>query len=622
MTDREQLLRLADTLGIQDLDVGMMSTIHAGTLALSSAPPPAASPPLTPLPALDVAQNSAALELVEEIGRGGMGSVWLARERALDRDVAVKTLLHADDRSIASLLREARASGRLEHPNIVPVHALGADAAGQPLLVMKRVEGTTLQALIDEPENAAWPMLEERYGARMVAYAEILMAVSDALTFAHERGVVHRDIKPENIMIGPLGETYLLDWGVALDLNLGGPSEIVGTPAFMAPELARGATDEVGPATDVYLLGATLHTILTGEPRHQGANLMHVLLLAHESKAVDYGTETPSPLATLANMSTAANTAARPPSARAFRAALADYLRHRSSERLATESWERLRAIDADGPEGLRSEAASRALAEARFGFRQALTEWPTNEHASAGLGQALRLATRAEIARGNPDSAAAVLRELDKRDAELESEIEVLRRAVEEERGLAEAGRQAEVDADPAYQGRGRAIFGAAIGATIAGSVALVLVTGGGAPSAALLFSTDLAFLTVVLLGSALFRASLAANLFSRRVAISVLLCAVVGVMFSAIGFIADVPPVSQMPFRVLTYAAVFGMAAATVSRLLAAPTLIGFIGTLVAARWPALGLAAVAATVLSATSVLIWLSLWGRREQRAHGA
>jgi len=210
------------------------------------------------------------------LGRGGMGEVIAATDLHIERDVAIKRVRSpeptADD--LLRFEREARIQARLDHPAIVPVHELGKDAAGRPYFTMKRLAGTTLHARMQKDRGTIQPMLRA------------LVDACFALAHAHDRGIVHRDIKPANIMLGDYGEVYVLDWGVARVLaakrtsalslvadSLGGQTAagaILGTPGYMAPEQTRG--DAVGPAADVYSLGAILFEILAGEPLHGGGD--------------------------------------------------------------------------------------------------------------------------------------------------------------------------------------------------------------------------------------------------------------------------------------------------------------------------------------------------------------
>ena len=216
--------------------------------------------------------SSERYEVIEAIGRGGMGTVYSAFDNALGREVAIKIGNALPSTELqARLTREARVLARLEHPGIVPVHDFGLLADGRPFYVMKRVEGRTLGALI-----AAAPLLAERL--------RIFERVCEAVAFAHAHGIIHRDLKPENVMVGTFGEVMVMDWGVARVANEERPpaqgtataavvrnaaetsaGTVVGTPGFMAPEQARQILD-VDQRADVYALGAMFAMMLTGRP--------------------------------------------------------------------------------------------------------------------------------------------------------------------------------------------------------------------------------------------------------------------------------------------------------------------------------------------------------------------
>ncbi len=201
------------------------------------------------------------------LGEGGMGRVYEARHHSLGRDVAVKTLLDPENpERVCALITEGAITGSLEHPNIPPIHQLGVAAGGHPVLVMKRILGVPWGDLLRDKGHDGWRCLQTR--DQLVANVEVLMAVARAVQFAHSRGIVHRDIKPDNVLIDETGEVYLVDWGIATEISNGPGEGIVGTPGFLAPEMVM--LDELSARTDVYLLGATLHYVLTGDYQETG----------------------------------------------------------------------------------------------------------------------------------------------------------------------------------------------------------------------------------------------------------------------------------------------------------------------------------------------------------------
>jgi serine/threonine protein kinase len=221
--------------------------------------------------------------LIERVGGGGMGTVYLAEDSVLGRRVALKILdlpeLRAD--LSARLLREAQILGRLEHPGIVPVHDAGTLADGRPFYAMKFVEGERLD------------MLARRIDA-IPDRLRIFQRICEAVAFAHARGILHRDLKPENVMVGPFGEVLVMDWGVAKILREdrtpredhaevsveSSPAEtkpsktahgtVLGTAGYMAPEQARGEIDRLDERADIYSLGAILRFLLSSKRPRAG----------------------------------------------------------------------------------------------------------------------------------------------------------------------------------------------------------------------------------------------------------------------------------------------------------------------------------------------------------------
>jgi tRNA A-37 threonylcarbamoyl transferase component Bud32 len=227
-------------------------------------------------------------DVLQVHAQGGLGVVFLARDREIDRTVALKQIKPHwadDDNSRARFLLEARVTGRLEHPGIVPIYALGADATGRPYYAMRLIRGESLLDVIERFHGRG--DAEDRQ--RMPELRKLLkrfVDVCNPVDYAHSKGVIHRDIKPANIMVGKFGETLVVDWGlakvigsdedVALTTRMVRTPEnevdesgtrigtTIGTPAYMSPEQAAGHNDQLGPATDVYSLGATLYQLLTG----------------------------------------------------------------------------------------------------------------------------------------------------------------------------------------------------------------------------------------------------------------------------------------------------------------------------------------------------------------------
>jgi serine/threonine protein kinase len=210
-------------------------------------------------------------EVIAEIGRGGMGTVYSALDRKLDRRVALKVLniCDAGRQAAARLAEEARILARLEHPGIVPVHELGELPDGRVYYAMKLVAGTRL----DQYAQAGPPLAER---------LRVFLRICEPVAFAHSQSVIHRDLKPQNIMVGPFGEVLVLDWGVAKITGMvrefdhanaarrddTAPGSAVGTPGYAAPEQASGTLNPVDARSDIYSLGKTLEVLLeNGEPQ-------------------------------------------------------------------------------------------------------------------------------------------------------------------------------------------------------------------------------------------------------------------------------------------------------------------------------------------------------------------
>jgi tetratricopeptide (TPR) repeat protein len=236
--------------------------------------------------------------LLDEIARGGMGLVLRGRDPDLGRDLALKILLdqHRDRSDLVDrFVEEAQICGQLQHPGVVPVYDLGTLADQRPFFTMKLVKGQTLAALL------------ATRGAELdlPRFLSVFEAICQTMAYAHSRGVIHRDLKPSNVMVGPFGEVQVMDWGLAKVLpkdgaqshvveppanqtivatfrnagegDLSQVGSVLGTPAYMAPEQARGETDSIDRPADVFALGSILCEILTGSPAFSGSGSIEVL---------------------------------------------------------------------------------------------------------------------------------------------------------------------------------------------------------------------------------------------------------------------------------------------------------------------------------------------------------
>lgn len=400
----------------------------------------------------------------KELGRGGVGVVELARQRSLDRDVAIKRLAVSDVAQEAQLLHEAMIAGKLEHPNIVPVHLVVADERG-PAVVMKRISGVEWGELIQAGETP------------LERHLEILVQVCSAVAFAHSRGVLHRDIKPSNVMIGEFDEVYLVDWGLGRTMHDGRCEThgIAGTPTYMAPEMVAGTADV---RSDVFLLGATLHELLTGETRHRGGNVVEVLSAALHCLPFEYDDGLPVEVVEVCRRGCAKDPEARYESALALRDAVREYLDHRAANQLVRAAQERADRLAELCGERADYADVQRVFSEARFGFEQALRAWPDNPEARAAQRRCVLRMIEYELDLAHPENAAALIKTLDDVPAEHRSRLEALREAREHEKqrlDLLERDRDPEVGVEA--RDRATMFLAAGVCALVVGFVSLRLL-------------------------------------------------------------------------------------------------------------------------------------------------
>ncbi len=280
------------------------------------------------------------------LGEGGSGQVLLAYQKSMGREVAVKVPRDSEPWFAPTLLAEGRLAGRIEHPNVIPIYALGRSEIGAPILVMKRMRGATWEALLRDASDAVWERFARIDGklGHLEHHLAILLAVVQGISAAHRVGVVHRDLKPANVIVSGPDEICLIDWGLALDLHdPRGAANLVGTPAFMAPEMLgpRYVDATVGERTDVYELGAMLHYVLCGRHRNEGVTTDQILERLRGPSDVDLP-DAPWALAQIVRRATAFDPKDRYPSAAAFGDAIRAWLDQRSAERIARSADERL----------------------------------------------------------------------------------------------------------------------------------------------------------------------------------------------------------------------------------------------------------------------------------------
>jgi serine/threonine protein kinase len=370
---------------------------------------PAASPPGGSLDGNAPEHGTAATQykLESRIGVGGSGEVWSAVQVSLGRSVAVKRLhFHAGPRDplkaarrLEDFRREAVITGRLDHPNIVPVYDLGTDSDGQPFLAMKLIGGTPWsQALKDD---AAMP-----YDERLAKHLPTLIEICRAVSFAHARGVIHRDLKPSQVIIGKYGEVLLTDWGLAvtfryvegdIELEEEGVPNPAGTVAFMAPEQTGSVPARLGPWTDVWLLGGILYYILTLTPPHNQVRVQEAFDHAAAGAVEPPGTRAPGlpvpiELSAICMKALARDRAQRFASVEEFSGELSRFLSSTASRSESASLASRAASLYAASPGSYTDLQACDKLLQA------AHEAWPANSEAAAlrqgVLAHLVRLAT------------------------------------------------------------------------------------------------------------------------------------------------------------------------------------------------------------------------------------
>ncbi len=463
--------KLTAAWDVRGIDIGTLSFSRGTAVDRSSVAPASTSPEALPSLLAPGPQGAKPqFEMGDVLGEGGMGVVRTAKQTALRRDVAVKMLKPGAGQSeVPQLLREARVTGVLEHPNVVPIYALGRDNDGRPLIVMKRISGESWSAEIEGADD-----VERHTDAFLRKHLAILKQVAIAAHYAHSKGIVHRDLKPENVMIGNFGEVYLVDWGIAVSLNNDNPgvpgvgdiTAIEGTPGYMAPEMAAADGAVIDERSDVYLLGAILHEIVTGEPPHDGETVVKVLTAAFASEPHAYEDGVAGDLQRICHRSMARWSDERYPSALAFAAALDEFLVHRSSTLLSDEAAVRLRETrdllsSASGGQMREHERLYAKFGECRFAFQQALRSWPENANATNGLQQTLELMVEHELSRESPRAALALTLQFPRENASLRRRVD---RALRQKKRAQERLASLERDQDLSIGASKRRVIGLAL--------------------------------------------------------------------------------------------------------------------------------------------------------------
>ena len=332
-----------------DFNRSVLSTISKRTLAEKAGP--LSSPP--------------DYEIVNKLGEGGMGVVYSAIQKTLDRTVAIKAIKAGkatSEESRRKFFYEAQITSDLDHPNIVPIHEMGSNDDGTLFYSMKMVSGTPWEDAIE--------------GKTREENIDILMKVCDAVAFAHSRNIIHRDLKPENVMLGAFGEVLVMDWGLAVNMNTNQKFGLSGTPVYMAPEMAKHDLSKIGKASDIYILGAILFQVVAGKAPHKGKTVRECMANAMLNINIEPGFE--DPLLDIANHAMATEPEDRYASVIAFQDAIREHLRYAQSIALTHRAEELLEKAILDKD----YQGFSRAL----FSMQDAIELWPENQEAKDGL--------------------------------------------------------------------------------------------------------------------------------------------------------------------------------------------------------------------------------------------
>jgi len=334
--------------------------------------------------------------IMHSIGKGGMAEVFAARQASVDRIIAlkmIKTDKKIDDESRYKFISEAVVTGDLDHPNIVPVHDLGLSQDGVLFYSMKHVKGVSWESVL--PEKSLADNLD------------ILLSVCDAMAFAHDKGIVHRDLKPLNIMLGDYGEVLVMDWGLAISFDKKGKAErlsgkmgMAGTPAFMAPEMAKCDSRRIDTRSDVYLLGGILYKIVTGLRPHESDSVVKCVQEAMLNNIQPSDKKGELTDIALKAMSTVPED--RYQSVKEFKKAIKEYQEHAESIYLSNSALEDIQNAE--------THRDYDRFAHGLYRCREALEMWPENETASKRLAHGTLSYAQCAFEKDDFDLAASLL--------------------------------------------------------------------------------------------------------------------------------------------------------------------------------------------------------------------
>jgi len=550
------------------------------------------------------------LRLGSLLGSGGMARVYSAMQTHLGREVAVKMLPERSDAwARRKLVQEARITGFLEHPGIVPVHDLIEDEQGELQVVLKRIEGQSWLRFISRPEE-----VRSRFQLEPLDWhVTVAIAVCHPLELAHERGVVHRDIKPANVMVGRFGEVYLLDWGVAGTLAPDpaallpslGDAPFAGTLSCMAPEQVVADVTRIGPSTDTYLLGSTLFHALYGAPPFALLGLEERRANPNARARFPEKSDVPGELVSIVERALEPEPRARFATAKELRGALERYQRNGDARRLAARALSDADEARRAWGQGDRA-AGEQAAANAEFGFRAALELRPDDAAVQRQRSQLATDRVRFAVQRGEPAAASWLLAAHSAPPATLVHEVV---KAVEGERSERERLESLARDADRRTGLRTKRIMLALFG------LAWLTFWGWAAlwpPSSALPMSAFLGGCIVFgVAGSVVSRRELLEHRLNREMMLCQLAMALAGATLGLLAGPLGLSVPTVLVLMMLTFGLGMGAIAAIVEPTSLAPSLGWVAGAVLSALWPAaLSASLITASLLHAV-VPLWVSL-----------
>jgi serine/threonine-protein kinase len=375
--------------------------------------------------------------LVEyQVGKGGIGQVDAAKQLCFNRMVAIKRVrsdrgsLHAQQQ----LEKEARVMGQLEHPAIPPVHFVGLDIDGQTTLVMKFIEGKSwLEIINKEFVTAVRQKLPMWYIEKNLNY---FIRVGEALEFAHQKPIIHRDIKPANVVMGSYGEVYLIDWGLALELDSGTKlkdQRYVGTPSYAAPEML-GANPTWDMRSDVYLMGGLLFHILSGSPPHNGEDINDLFYRINKYPTPELCDNVPAGLREICARAMEKDPGNRYSSVHALIEDVRFFITHGRMAELYSNASEDLSQIEDMLESGISSSDEFELVgARCRFRLEELSQNWPENVRVKGKLRNCLKLLTDDALQKSRLASARALLKQYgDLTDKETDTWIQEMNARIE----------------------------------------------------------------------------------------------------------------------------------------------------------------------------------------------